>query len=153
MTCCFLSSLRYKVSLLEIFLIFDVFITVNLLQFYFLPQFFPTFHKFYGFFPFLLTQGISLFFLFLLQSNDCSRVLFNFHVLVNFDWRRKWQPTPVFLPGESQGWRSLVGSVYGVAQSRTRLKQLSSSSSSKFWYFISFIFLVSQHHGWKRHLI
>ena len=23
--------------------------------------------------------------------------------------RRKWQPTPVFLPGESQGWRSLVG--------------------------------------------
>ena len=25
-------------------------------------------------------------------------------------WRRKWQPTPVFLPGESQGQRSLVGS-------------------------------------------
>ena len=24
-------------------------------------------------------------------------------------WRRKWQPTPVFLPGESQGWRSLAG--------------------------------------------
>ena len=24
-------------------------------------------------------------------------------------WRGKWQPTPVFLPGESQGWRSLVG--------------------------------------------
>ena len=23
--------------------------------------------------------------------------------------RRKWQPTPVFLPGESHGWRSLVG--------------------------------------------
>ena len=23
-------------------------------------------------------------------------------------WRRKWQPTPVFLPGESQGQRSLV---------------------------------------------
>ena len=23
--------------------------------------------------------------------------------------QRKWQPTPVFLPGESQGWRSLVG--------------------------------------------
>ena len=22
-------------------------------------------------------------------------------------WRRKWQPTPVFLPGESQGWQSL----------------------------------------------
>ena len=25
-------------------------------------------------------------------------------------WRRKWQPTPVFLPGESQGRRSLIGS-------------------------------------------
>ena len=24
-------------------------------------------------------------------------------------WRRKWQPTPVFLPGESQGWGSLAG--------------------------------------------
>ena len=40
-------------------------------------------------------------------------------------WRRKWQPTPVFLPGESQG----LGSLMGVAQSRTRLKRLSSSSS------------------------
>ena len=46
-------------------------------------------------------------------------------------WRRKWeQPTPVFLPGESQGPGSLVGAVSGVAQSRTRLKRLSSSSSS-----------------------
>ena len=26
-----------------------------------------------------------------------------------FPWRRKWQPTPVFLPGESHGQRSLVG--------------------------------------------
>ena len=24
-------------------------------------------------------------------------------------WRRKWQPAPGFLPGESHGWRSLVG--------------------------------------------
>ena len=92
--------------------------------------------------------------------------------------RRQWHPTPVLSPGESHGWRSLVGcspwgrkesdmtewlpfhfslsctgewngnplqcsrlenprdggawwaSVYGVAQSRTRLKRLSSSSSS-----------------------
>jgi len=27
----------------------------------------------------------------------------------NIPWRRAWQPTPVFLPGESQGQRSLVG--------------------------------------------
>ena len=49
----------------------------------------------------------------------------------------KWQPTPVFLPGESQGWRSLVGcqwaawwaAIYGIAQSWTLLKWLSSSST------------------------
>ena len=42
-------------------------------------------------------------------------------------WRRKWQPTPVFLPEESQGQRSLVGCrLWG----RTWLKRLSSSSSS-----------------------
>ena len=45
-------------------------------------------------------------------------------------WRRKWQPTPVFLPGESQGRRSLVGCRLWVTQSQTRLKRLSSSSSS-----------------------
>ena len=91
--------------------------------------------------------------------------------------RRRWHPTPVFLPGKSHGWRSLVGcspwgreesdttkrlhfhfsllcigegtgnplqcsclenprdggawwaAVYGVAQSWTQLKRLSSSSS------------------------
>ena len=40
-------------------------------------------------------------------------------------WRKKWQPTPVFLPGESQGQGSLVGCRLGVTQSRTRLKWLS----------------------------
>ena len=35
-------------------------------------------------------------------------------------WRRKWQPTPVFLPGESQGRRSLVGScLWGRTESDT----------------------------------
>ena len=90
-------------------------------------------------------------------------------------WRKKWQPTPVFLPGKSHGWslvgysswgrkesdtterlhfhfslscigkgngsplpcpenpkdsRACLAAVYGVAQSRTRLKRLSSSSGS-----------------------
>ena len=45
-------------------------------------------------------------------------------------WRRKWQPTPVFLPGESQGQGAWWAAVYGVVQSRTQLKRLSSSSSS-----------------------
>ena len=35
-------------------------------------------------------------------------------------WRRKWQPTPVLLPGESHGWRSLVGcSPWGRRESDT----------------------------------
>ena len=42
-------------------------------------------------------------------------------------WRRKWQPTPVFLPGESQGREAWWAAVYGVAQSRIQLKRLSSS--------------------------
>ena len=35
-------------------------------------------------------------------------------------WRRAWQPTPVFLPGESHGQRSLVGySLWGRTESDT----------------------------------
>ena len=101
-------------------------------------------------------------------------------------WRRQWRPTPVLLPRESHGRRSLVGcspwgreesdttewlhfhfwlscigegngnplqcsclenprdggawwaAVYGVAQSRTRLKRLSSSSSLNIlWHCLS----------------
>ena len=66
-----------------------------------------------------------------LQSMGSRRVGHNWvtsPLLFTFmHWRRKWQPTPVFLPGESQGRGSLVGCRLGVAQSRTRLKWLSSS--------------------------
>ena len=35
-------------------------------------------------------------------------------------WRRKWQPTPVFSPGESQGWGCLVGChLWGRTESDT----------------------------------
>ena len=35
-------------------------------------------------------------------------------------WRKKWQPTPVFLPGESQGQRNLVGChLWGCTESDT----------------------------------
>ena len=41
-------------------------------------------------------------------------------LLTFMHWRRKWQPTPVFLPGESQGWGSLVGtSLWGRTESDT----------------------------------
>ena len=42
---------------------------------------------------------------------------FNFHAL-----EKEWQPTPVFLPGESQGRGAWWSAVYGVTQSQTRLK-------------------------------
>ena len=32
-----------------------------------------------------------------------------FCILIDTHWRRKWHPTPVFLPGKSHGQRSLVG--------------------------------------------
>ena len=54
-----------------------------------------------------------------------SLLLFTF-----MHWRRKWRPTPMFLPGESQGWGTWWAAVSGVAQSRTWLKWLSSSSTA-----------------------
>ena len=36
-------------------------------------------------------------------------------------WRRNWQPTPLFLPGESHGQRSLVATVHRVTKIWTRL--------------------------------
>ena len=103
------------------------------------------------------------------------------------EWRRRWHPTPVLLPGKSHGRRSLVGyspwgreesdttewlhfhsslsriegngnplqcsclenprdgrtwwaAIYGVTQSRTRLKWLSSSSSIRREYRHKFLF-------------
>ena len=38
-----------------------------------------------------------------------SQTRLNDFIFTFMHWRRKWQPTPVFLPGESQGWGSLVG--------------------------------------------
>ena len=48
-----------------------------------------------------------------LQSIGSQRVRHDWAISLSLftfmHWRRKWQPTPVFLPGESQGWGSLVG--------------------------------------------
>ena len=115
--------------------------------------------------------------IFYLSQIFCS--LTTICLVVVFFRRRQWHPTPVLLPRESHGWRSLVGcspwgleesdtterlhfqfspscigegngsplqcsfpenprdggacwaAVYGVTQSRTRLKRLSSSNSAK----------------------
>ena len=87
-----------------------------------------------------------------LQSLGSQRVRHNCATSLSLftlvHWRRKWQPTPMFLPGESQGQGAWWAAVYGVAQSWTRLKQLSSSSrgwgdsyiySALYYYYISSI--------------
>ena len=49
-----------------------------------------------------------------------SRTQLSDFTLTFLHWRRKWQPTPVFLPGESQGWGSLVGCrLWGRTESDT----------------------------------
>ena len=40
------------------------------------------------------------------------------------------KPTPIFLPGESHGQRSLEGHSHGIAKSRTQLKRLSAHTLS-----------------------
>ena len=49
-------------------------------------------------------------------------------------WRRKWQPTPVFLPGESHGQRSLEGYNWWATKSWT---QLSTHTCSTIFIFLS----------------
>ena len=50
----------------------------------------------------ILTTGL------LGNSQSAKSLKMTFKALQDF-WRRKWQTTPVFLPGESHGQRSLVG--------------------------------------------
>ena len=73
----------------------------------------------------------------------------SFSLFTFMHWRRKWQPSPVFLPGESQGWGSLVGCRLWVAKSRTRLKRLSSSSSHCLIYKMGIN--NSNELGWRSH--
>ena len=59
-----------------------------------------------------------------LQSMGSLRVRHNWATSLSLftfmHWRRKWQPTPVFLPGESQGRQSLVGCrLWGCIESDT----------------------------------
>ena len=70
-----------------------------------------------------------------LQSMGSLRVRYDWatslSIFTFMHWSRKWQPTPVFLPGESQGRRSLVRCrLWGCRESNT-LKQLSSSSNNR----------------------
>ena len=52
---------------------------------------------------------------------QCRRPGFNPWV-GKIPWRRAWQPTPVFLPGESHGQGTWQATVHGVTKSQTRLR-------------------------------
>ena len=53
-----------------------------------------------------------------------------------FEWRRKWQPTPVFLPGESHEQRSLVGySPWGLKESD--MTEVAEQAGRSFWMVIA----------------
>ena len=68
-----------------------------------------------------------------LQSMGSPRIRHNWATSLSLftfmHWRRKRQPTPVFLPRESQDRGAWWAAVYGVTQSRKWLKWLSSNSS------------------------
>ena len=38
-------------------------------------------------------------------------------------WRKKWQPTPLFLPGKFHGWDACRAAVHGVTKSQTQLSK------------------------------
>ena len=74
----------------------------------------------------LFRERISHFFI--LLSPDVYSSLYVPDLLLREDlliylllWRRKWQPTPVLLPGKYHGWRSLVGYSPWVAEGWTWL--------------------------------
>ena len=69
-----------------------------------------------------------------LQSMWSRRVGHNWATSLScIDWRRNWQPTPVFLPGESQGWSSLIGCcLWGPTESDTT-EAMQQQQHSMFW--------------------
>ena len=56
----------------------------------------------------------------------------------NIPWRRKWQPTLVFLPGESHGQRSLVGYRHGVSKELDATEWLTLSLMHKCEIYITY---------------
>ena len=68
-------------------------------------------------------------------------------------WRRKRQPTPVFLPGESHGQRSVVSySLWGHKES-DRTEQLSTLSKARGFFHSGNDFEVQRHCIWLFHKV
>ena len=59
-------------------------------------------------------------------------------------WRRQWQPTPVFLPGESQGRGSLVGCrLWGSHRVRHDWSDLAAAAAAKRLLFYSYCYFCN----------
>ena len=71
----------------------------------------------------LLPETGQSFFYMLYSSETNSQKMSTYYYIIRKvvnTWRRKWQPTPVFLPGESQGRGCLVGChLWGRTESDT----------------------------------
>ena len=63
---------------------------------------------------------------------QCRRCRFN-PLVGKIPWRRKWQPIPVFLPGESHGQRSWWATVHRVTKELDTTEQLNNSLVLKRW--------------------
>ena len=72
-----------------------------------------------------------------LQSMGSLRVrhdwLTSLSLLTFMHWRRKWQPTPLFLPGESQGRGSLVGCCLWDRRVRHDWSDLAAAAAASFF--------------------
>ena len=62
-------------------------------------------------------------------------------------WRRKWQPTPVPLPGKSNGWKSLVGYSQGCKESDMISLSLSVAGGIEFIFLLDYQAVVSVFRG------
>ena len=61
------------------------------------------------------------------SSCQCMRCRFDSWIW-KIPWRRKWPPTPVFLPGKSHGQRDLEGTVHGVTKESDMTEQLNNNN-------------------------
>ena len=89
-----------------------------------------------------------------LESDTTERLHFHFSLFTFMHWRRKWQPTPVFLPGESQGRGSLVGCRLWChteldMTEATQQQQEASSLNSKMFAWVVFRNLESAVSSWS----
>ena len=50
-------------------------------------------------------------------------------------WKRVWQPTPVFCPGESMDRGAWQATIHRVTKSQTQLKRLSTQAHTQLWLF------------------